>query len=117
LSVPCRGCAPHPAAIQCTGDSDFQPKGECKASNRRTLVRIVVSNALNDRRVMAPRTSSLFEEADDVDPLQHADRSRTALVVRRDDAERTLIIEQRLAVDRVRDDDVVGRKGRIQLGQ
>src|ERR1700674_908328 len=71
----------------------------------------------NDRRVMAPRVSWLFEKADDVDPLQHADRSRPALVVRRHDAERSLIIEQRLAVDRVRDDDVVGREGRIQLGQ
>jgi hypothetical protein len=47
----------------------------------------------------------LLAQANHVEPLQHPDGSGAALVVRRDDSQRALIIEERLTVDGIRDDD------------
>src|SRR5690242_19083656 len=54
--------------------------------------------------------------AHDVEALQHFDPSRGAAVAWRDDSERALRRGQRLSVHGVRDDDLVGCEGGIELG-
>src|SRR5262249_28149179 len=91
--------------------------------SRRTPALTPVRSRWPARPSTAPRrrrntgVSSLLGEPDDLDLFEHPNRPRAALVVRRDDAKRPLIVEERLPVDRVGDDDVVGGEAGVELGQ
>src|SRR5215475_3092818 len=78
------------------------------------MARPASQSAPTKRKCQRPTS---LDQPDDLDFLQHSDRPRAALVVRRDDAKRPLIVEERLAVDRVGDDDVVRGEAGIELGQ
>src|SRR5215813_11211084 len=66
---------------------------------------------------LSAMTFLLFEEADNFDLLQHAYPPGTVLVARRDKAERSLRVGERLAVDGVSHDDVVGGEAWVELCQ
>src|SRR5262245_64982987 len=88
------------------------------AANRTARV-AAVRNSGSLRAPRPPRrrtkTTASFPKTDDRQRLEHPDGAGAALVVRRDDSKRTLVVEERFAVDRVRDNDVVCRETRVEL--
>ena len=65
---------------------------------------------------LVKRRIGYFRSLNDLDAPQHADRARPHKVLRRHQAERTLSLRERLAVDHVGDDDVAAGESRIELG-
>ena len=69
------------------------------------------------RQLRRVTTNPYLRHADDLDPLEHPNRAGAAFVAWRDNAEWSLVVEERLSVDGVRNDDLAAGERGIDFGE